>query len=147
MQKDHRTDLALRRYDAILRYLGAESATYWSRSQLFMIANATLLGLVTGAIAKEKDVMSATRAIFLVAAGSGLFLSVLWLQGLKAGSDRIEHWVDRLKELEPQAFDTLKLFRELPSGRARRVAKRAAWLFTSLWGMLLLYLGWLPARR
>jgi hypothetical protein len=97
-------------------------------------------------MAKEKDVMPATKAIFLVAAGSGLFLSVLWLQALKAGWGRIEHWVDRLKELELQAFDNLKLFRELESGRARRVAKHAAWLFTSLWGMLLLYIVWLPVR-
>jgi len=31
----------------------------------FMVANATLLGLVTGAMAKEKAVMPATKAIFL----------------------------------------------------------------------------------
>ena len=34
------TDLALKRYDVLFRYLAYENTVYWSRSQFFLVANA-----------------------------------------------------------------------------------------------------------
>ena len=101
-----------------------------------MVANAALLGLVVGAVAKEKDALADIKALFLLADLCGISLSVLWIQALRVSSEKISRWIALLTELEPEAFGNFKLFRDIPHGRARRTGKRAAFLFMTLWGML-----------
>jgi hypothetical protein len=112
-----------------------------------MVANAALLGLLIGAMAKEPSVTLvprvALKVMFLVASGTGFSLGLLWLQALRSGAEWIEHWLVLLKELEPAAFGDQILFRGVPGGRNRLAAKQAAMLFILLWGALLLYTIWL----
>jgi len=144
---DHRSsDLALRRFDALLRYLGTETSGFWSRSQLFLVANAALFGLVVGAVAKEKNVPGQAKGIFLLATLVGVLLTVFWIQALRSSSEKIDRWIAVLMDLEPEAFGPYNLFRDFVHGRSRRIAEKPAWLFMALWIILLSYVVWLPIR-
>lgn len=148
-EQRHLRDLALRRYDAVLKYLGSEATVFWRGSQLFLVAHAAFLGLIV------KDLPTAPRStptarilVLIVVALAGLLLCVLWHLSMRAGSGWIDYWKAVLRRLEPEAFDDIDLFRTRPRiPHQRVVAKFAAWLFTVVWSMLPFYVVWLWIGR
>jgi hypothetical protein len=161
-----RTDLALKRYDAILRYLSYENNVYWVRGQFFLLANTALAAFVLNQIP-----ISASPAptwnrlgVSAIASIAGLVLTWLWRSALTTGEHWIQHWMEILTDLEAEAFGEIRVFREWkfrspPPGpqRSHSAKKMAHWLanlFSAIWSFALLYvvflgwaklIGWTPA--
>jgi hypothetical protein len=137
-------DLALSRYDTLLRYLAYENTVYWTRAHLLLVANAALLGFVSTRIPTSSlSSVSWTQLIVLaVVCLSGMALTIIWHFALAAGSGWISHWTSNLARLEGQAFGDMNLVRERPTGvvSAQKVARATAFLFTALWVGAILFL-------
>jgi lysylphosphatidylglycerol synthetase-like protein (DUF2156 family) len=135
-------DLALRQYDCILRYLASDNGAFWSRSQLFLVANAALVGLVLGGIPSPTSKESwakliVTSLVCLV----GICLCLIWHEAIKAGLRWIDRWIEILQGLEQAAFGDIKIHRDRFTGvKSRDTAKMAATLFTFVWSVALAYL-------
>jgi len=140
---NYERDLALRRYDTVMKFLGTEIQVYWTRSQLFLVAHTALLGFGLKEIAVSNDASEAKVLLLLVASLAGVTLCVLWHRGLTAGEGWMEHWKKALRKWEDVAFEE-NLFRERPCTIpiSRHVARSTAWLFTLLWALVTLYLTW-----
>jgi len=128
--------ISIQRYSAMLQYLAYENTTYWTRAQFFLLANAALVAFVfntfpTTSLDKESNIH---LSLLMVGTVVGFLLTLLWLDGLRAGQRWISHWTEALKEWEQSAMDR-DLFRNPPPGKASatRVARRTAWLFLFLW--------------
>lgn len=137
------TDLALRRYDTVFRYVASENAIFWSRSQLFLVANAALFGFGTKDLPSSLLLYSWWKiAMSMVGVLAGLCLCLLWHESILAAGTWFEHWHAVLTTLEPPAFHDLNVVRHRPAGvrRFRSISRNAAWLFTAMWGIVLLYL-------
>ena len=143
-------DGALKRYDIFSKYQSGESALYWSRSQLFLVANATLAGLVGRDLARS-EVPQVEWALPL-ACGFGLLLSLGWHFALSAGNAWQEHWTGILRGYEPYALGEIRAFRGGPYDHAatmntghglklgaRALARWTAALFTAIWLLMLTY--------
>jgi hypothetical protein len=97
-------DLHLKRFDIVCRYLQYENTVYWTRSQLFLVANAALLGFLANRLPEDTKASWVRMIVVLVLLLLGLGLSILWLLILRAAHGWIEHWHSHLKHLEPMAF-------------------------------------------
>ena len=125
-----------KRYDTVLKHLAYENTIYWTRSQLFLVANAALMGFALKEIPTSLVGVSRTRlAVLFVCSVLGILLTALWIYGLRAGQGWIAHWNSALKSWEKSAFGDVNLLRERPKGvpSATRVARLTAWLFATLW--------------
>jgi hypothetical protein len=137
------TDLALRRYTVIMSYMATECSMFWSRSQLFLVANSALIGF----LAKDTPLPGAPHDaklwIYLGLSVAGLALCTLWHIMISVGSRWISWWQQKMCALEADAFDSTILWRERPPTgplRARDVARATAVLFTIIWLALFLYI-------
>jgi hypothetical protein len=134
-------ELALKRYDSVLRYLGTEVQVYWTRSQLFLVANAALLGFELNNIPVWPDVRWNKVIVPLLGALVGGVLCFLWRRGLDSGEGWMEHWKAALRQWEELAFGSLNLYRTRPKGvKKSGVGRKAAWLFQTLWFLVAAYL-------
>lgn len=137
------TDLAVRRYTTIMAYMGTECSMFWSRSQLFLVANSALIGFIAKGIptpGESRDI--AKLWVYLILSIAGLSLCVLWHIAITVGSKWIDWWREKMNALEADAFDATVLWRERPPTgwwRARTVARATAVLFTILWLSLFAY--------
>jgi hypothetical protein len=149
-------DLALRRYDILLRYLAYENTVYWSRSQFFLVANAGMFAFAAAKLPTTRQGLSWEQlGILATASAAGILLSLLWHRALKAG----EHWVSRWERLcaslEAEAFGEVEVMRNSGidsmrlssvkgmSGKA--VARHSATLFVVLWCLMFAYVTVLAA--
>lgn len=136
------TDLALKRYDLILRYLAVDTQVFWTRSQLFLVANAAFAGFAL----KEIPVAPASRLsqiiTLLIGAVVGILLCCLWIRGITVGNAWMDHWRVTLKTWEEQAFGDVNIFRQRPVSipTPSSVAKKAAYVFISIWFLTAAYL-------
>jgi lysylphosphatidylglycerol synthetase-like protein (DUF2156 family) len=140
---DPNVDLALRRYDTVFRYLASENAIFWTRSQLFLVANAALIGFVTKDLPSAVAQVSFAKLVMLILGCLGaLLLCVLWHLAVIAGSNWWRHWHGLLETIEPDAFGEHNVMRRRPARtpRFRLIARSAAWLFTCMWIGVLGYL-------
>jgi hypothetical protein len=137
------TDLALRRYSTIMAYMGTECSMFWSRSQLFLVANSALIGFIAKDIPSPSGPRDMAKLwIYLILSIAGLSLCLLWHIAITVGSKWIDWWRKKMDELEVDAFDTTILWRERPPTgwwHARTVARATAMLFTVLWFSLFAY--------
>ncbi len=139
-----RSDLAVRKYAAVLGYMQYESNTFWVRAQHFLVASALLAGLALPRLPTQLSELSPARVgILSVVSLAGLVLSWLWLKALASGKYWIAHWSSALQFLEKDAYEDLLLHRPFPPKpgyvRATQIADRTAWLFGALWSLSLLY--------
>jgi|KBSMisStandDraft_5_1062788.scaffolds.fasta_scaffold1027840_2 hypothetical protein len=138
------TDLALRRYTTVMAYMGTECSMFWSRSQLFLVANSALIGF----LAKDIPLPGAPQNlpklwIYLSLSVAGLALCTLWHIMIHVGSRWIDWWQLKMSTLEPDAYDSTVLWRQRPSTgpwKARDVARATAVLFTIIWLGLFIYI-------
>lgn len=137
-------DLAIRQYAPILGYMGTECSMFWSRSQLFLVANSALIGFAAKDITGlQKNDELAKLWLYLALSILGLLLCGLWLVTIKLGSKWMNWWIRKLKQLEPTAYGAITLWSERPPmGRlkVRYVASGTAILFTCIWAVLFVYL-------
>ena len=134
-------ELALRRYDSVLRYLGTETQIYWTRSQLFLVANTALLGFELNGIRDEAPTERLIALLF--GAFIGVWLCFLWRSGLDSGEGWMEHWKTALRQWEELAFGDVNLYRIRPADvpkPTRRVARKTLWLFLMVWLLVAAYL-------
>lgn len=128
---------AIERFRIVFQYLSYENTTYWTRGQLFLVANTTLFGFEASILQRDQGFNLLTVAI----AFGGLVLTFFWVQGIRAGEFWIAHWHAVLKgQLEKPAFDQVLLLRDFkptaeypPRVRARPVAYGPVILFAVLW--------------
>jgi hypothetical protein len=149
--QDPQTDLALRRYDVLFRYLAYENTVYWSRSQFFLVANAGMFAFAAAKLPTSAQGLSWQHlGVLATASLAGILLSLLWHRALKAG----EHWVSRWERLcaslESEAFGEIEVLRNSGidsmrlssvkgmSGKA--VARHCATLFVVLWVLMFVYI-------
>ena len=135
-------DLALRRYDIVLRYLATEVQVYWTRSQLFLVANAALLGFELNGLPVSSGVRTDKLIALIFAAGIGIALCLFWRGALSSGDGWMEHWKSALRLWEESAFGDVNLYRKRPDGvpKSRRAARKAALLFLWMWCLVAAYL-------
>lgn len=137
------TDLALRRYAIVMSYMGTECSMFWGRSQLFLVANAAIIGFLARDIPLPGAPHDAKLAIYLILSVAGLVLSILWQLMIYLGSGWISWWQQKLKSLEAEAFGSLTLWSERPPEvrlKTRSVARATATLFSVIWIALLGYI-------
>jgi hypothetical protein len=147
---DAERDIALRRYDTVVKLLTTDSQIYWARSQVFLVANAALVGFEFSSIPIANDARQTKLLALAVGAATGIILCILWRRGLKAGKAWTEHWKAALRTWEQAAFGDVNLYRVRPPhiSRAGIVARGTAMLFLALWIIvaayvaLCLYLRW-----
>jgi len=143
-QPSPQQDLAVRQYAPILAYMATECSMFWSRSQLFLVANSALIGFAAKDITTlDKHSDLAKLSLYLVLSILGLLLCALWLVTINLGSKWMNWWISKLTQLEPDAYGTITLWSERPRmGRlkVRYVAYGTAGLFTSIWAALFAYL-------
>jgi hypothetical protein len=142
-------ELAFKRYDCIMRYLAYENTVYWTRVQFFAFANAGLFAFVVAQLPLS-DANSSKASSVLVICFAGFILSCLWRLTLFAAERWINRWTKILVELEPLAFDTIKVWRGSGEGfrskekvsfiSVKWLANCASWLFILLWSLAIFHL-------
>ena len=132
---DQDRDLVLKQYSFVISLLAMDAQIYWMRSQLFLVANAALVGFALNSIPISKDAHTLKICALAVGAGAGLLLCRLWRRTLRSGEGYMNHWKDVLKQLEPTVFGDMNIYRQLPPNvpKSGTVAKSAALLFLTLW--------------
>jgi hypothetical protein len=135
-------DLALRQYAPIFSYLGTECSMFWSRSQLFLVANSALIGFAAKDITALHQHYDLTEVwLYLALSVAGLLLCGLWLITINLGTKWMSWWSEKLKRLEETAYGDIELWRNRPHRlKIRNLAYCTAALFICLWGGLFLYL-------
>src|SRR4051812_17656782 len=109
MSDKDKTETALKRYDALLRYFAHEQMVYWSRTQFYLVANAGLLAVIGTRLGEPKrgfDLLLLGGCIF------GLALSLLWRLNLRSARHWTSRWENILRDdLEADAFGTIEVLR------------------------------------
>src|SRR5262245_46508975 len=77
-------DLALRRYDVLVKYVSYENSVYWTRNQFFGVFSAGLLAFFAGTHDKIGFVGFVIPLL-------GIFVGMFWLVSAKEG----EYWMRR----------------------------------------------------
>ena len=135
-------DLPLKKYDVLLRFYASENALFWTRSQLFLVANAALLGFALNALPESPTRIHWPRLIIYCSAlFCGVLLCALWNAAMKVSDTRRLHWRSILRELEAEAFGNSHIIRRLDSGwiRSTTIAMLTVWVFMSIWVSLFVY--------
>ncbi len=165
-EAEHATDLALRRYDAVFRYLAYENSVYWTRAQFFLLANTALAAIVLNQMPMGAPVPTWNRlGVLGLASAMGFALTWLWRAALETGEQWLRHWEEVLMhDLEADAFGCINLVRHWefrtppPAPRrghsAKKLAHWLALLFRVVWSLSAGYVvflawakasGWMPA--
>jgi hypothetical protein len=154
----NRTDIAFRRYDAILRYLASDNAIFLNRSQVILVANAALLGF-WGNQLKDIPVNLSGVAWYVVAALLveslvGIWICVVWHFAIDAGVFWMDRWQKILEEkLEAEAFGSIDVYRNIsnrPKPRSRTMARMLQMTFLVFWILALFlsaYLSYIRATQ
>jgi hypothetical protein len=140
-KKSPDTELALRRYDAMLRYFVYENTIYWTRSQFFLVANAGLFGFIASKLMTAEGL--ARPAILIAVCLGGLVLSLLWYRVLRSAEYWTSRWESVCVELEEQAFGGIEVLRNcMPKGHfsTKAVARHSAMLFIGIWVSAIAYI-------
>jgi hypothetical protein len=133
-------DLALRRYDIVIKYLVFEHTIYWSRSQFYVAANTALL-VVAVAKFPTSDFQLRHLAAPVLVAIVGLVLSIVWLLALLQAGRYADRWRSVCQQLEEVAFESYEVLRNPPKfklPKLRTLANSAAVMFVVLWTLVLL---------
>jgi len=151
-EKD-RIDIALKRYDSILRYIAYENSVYWTRAQFFLVANSALLALVFSQFGREtpSEVLWSRIVFQIIACVIGGLLTWLWKGVVENGDQWLRHWKEILEyDLESDAFGSINVVRpwefrtppDPPLSRARSTRQIARWLvylFAGAWSIGMFY--------
>ena len=124
---------------------------FWSRSQLFLVANSALIGFAAKDITTlHKDSDFAKLWLYLALSIVGLLLSGLWLVTIDLGIKWMDWWIAKLTILEPFAYGATAAYGAItlwskrppmgPFKKVRYVAYGTAILFTCIWLPLFVYL-------
>ena len=132
---DQDRELVFKQYSFVISLLAMDAQIYWMRSQLFLVANAALVGFALNSIPISKDAHTLKICALAVGAATGLLLCRLWRRTLQSGEGYLNHWKDVLRQLEPAVFGDTNIYRQLPPHvpKTGTVAKHAALLFLTLW--------------
>ena len=109
-------DIALKRFDTVMRYLAYENAAYYTRGQFFLAANGALLAFASNTLTKPHDI-SAMRLVQIISV-FGLALTFLWMRSEKNAKYWIDRWEDICKKFEPDAFGEVKVWRDSRPGQS-----------------------------
>ncbi len=146
------TDLALRRYDVIFRYLAYENTVFWTRSQFFGAAQLGLLIFAGAKLPSDPATANIWGLIMpFIITGCGVLLTLLWASTLKRAQSWIDHWHALCIELESTAFGQHFVLRETAAAKSgadsiKKLARCATLLFFMLWGSIAFYLGFCVVR-
>ena len=134
------TDLAIRRYDIIMRYLASDNAIYWTRSQLLLVAHTTLLGFWGNQLPRNLGEEPPLKLIFLlIECGLGGCLCLIWHYAIRGGQYWMDRWEKTLLELEDAAFGkSAEVYRGMdgasrPKPRTRDLARWTLVIFCAIW--------------
>ncbi len=142
-------DLRVRQFGVVCGYLQYENTVYWTRSQLFVVANAALIGLLANALPTSTKVPWVRIYTLLGPFLVGFVVCYLWLKILWAAHGWIDHWHAQLQHLEPQAFpdNTLTdagLFSKVNEHERQWPIKRSSlqlcYTFIAFWSLVLVYM-------
>jgi hypothetical protein len=133
-------DLALRRYDTILKFHIYESTIYWTRNQFFGLLNAALLAFFAAVYRDGKY-----ELIFITTLGA--VTSLLWVCTIFVSDDWLRRWQSICVQLEPLAFGDIDIFRNIGTpGRwgdhIKWLAKAAAFLSFATWIIVIGFTAW-----
>jgi hypothetical protein len=125
-------ELALKRYDVIMRYLAAEYAMTLTKNQFFM---AVSVGLLTfGAARFPKDTRWSSLAIPLVLTGIGLLISLIWTNENDRAMFYSQRWESLCLQLEALAFGQQEIWRgHRHRSKLRASVRHVASIFLFIW--------------
>jgi hypothetical protein len=131
---DHEVDLALRRFDTMLRYLAVVRQMTWTKTQFFLALNVGLLTL-TGALAKTPLLGTgwlASHATRIVAF-AGVTASILWSAVLGYNAKEVDRCIGVCRDLERTAMGKYVVLKDLHTGRILTSHRVLALLFLVIW--------------
>ncbi len=131
---EREVDLALRRYDAVLRYLAVVQQMTWRKTQFFLALNLGLLTLA-GALGKVSFIGTgwiASHALRIIA-GTGLTASVLWGVALRQNAREVDRCIEVCRSLEPVAMEQHEVLQAVPKRRVLSTHGILALLFSFIW--------------
>jgi hypothetical protein len=130
-------------YELLVSHLQSENEIFWTRTEVFLVAHAALLGLLANQLPTETVDKVTWQKLLVVATASmaGLVLSLIWKRAIASGEKWLDRWTAMLKEWESEAVG-LEIFRASREGipSSRKTAESAQLLFTIIWSLTLLYL-------
>ncbi len=131
----------MRQYALVVPLLATDATIYWMRSQLFLVANAALMGFALNTVPISSDARTGKICAVVIGAVVGILLCILWRRTLRSGEKWMNHWKDLLRQWEPTIFGDINVYRKSPAGvpKTGTVAREAALLFLILWCMLGVY--------
>ena len=135
------TELALKRYDVVLKYFTYENTIYWTRSQFFLVANAGLFGFVASKLMTSDAI--AHPIVIAAVCVAGLIISFLWYRVLRSAEYWTLRWESICLGLEGIAFGATEVLRNCrPTGHfsTKSVARHSAILFIVIWLLSLVYI-------
>jgi hypothetical protein len=134
VEENQASELALKRYDAILKYYIYENTIYWPRCQFFVVGNAALFGFVASKL-MTNDLLFHPR-VFALACIGGMALSILWYRSLVSAEYWTSRWEGICVQLEAAAFGNIEIFRGCRPEKhfsTKGGARYGAILFLVLW--------------
>ena len=129
-------DLALRRYDTLIKYLIFENSLDWTRTQFFLAANSALLAIGANSYARKPADATGLIAPAVISI-LGLALSVIWTIAMSRSRKYSNRWKAVCIALEPLAFGDHEVHRNSPNLGLRKLARVTAALFIAVWSAAL----------
>jgi hypothetical protein len=143
IQSPESLELALKRFSILSGLVQYEGSVLWSRSQLYLVANAALLGFISTRLPSVDlgGILWAQIYTVLGVSLGGLSLAVFWMQSLKSSDHYLDHWLEVAREIEPDAFKDTEVFKYRPSDTsARQMARWTSRLFILMWVLVCAFL-------
>jgi hypothetical protein len=133
---NQQVDIALRRYEILIKYYIYENTVNWSRHQFFAALGAGLLAFFVSALSLKLKFWAT------IVAGLGIVQAILWILTGIAALYWMERWDKLCRHLEPIAFGDIEVFRNSvpPKGDLiKPLALVAAWASLLLWAIAFFY--------
>jgi hypothetical protein len=131
---DREVDLALRRYDTMLRYLVVVRQMAWTKTQFFLALNIGLLTLA-GALVRTPFLgigWLASHATRIVGV-AGVTASILWSMVLGFNAREVDRCIGVCRDLERTAMGKYLVLKDLQTGRVLTPHRVMALLFLLIW--------------
>jgi hypothetical protein len=153
--QDGGTDTALKRYDIVMSHLRFEHNQFWTRFGFMMVSETALLGFLVLLLINAVPGPKLGPLVFAVPISVMAITLLLHFRRLHdITAYWIQHYLEIIDNLEPQAFGELEVgrhrVRAKAPGHLRDVALRITWLLLLIWVIVssgvLIGIGWAIAR-
>jgi hypothetical protein len=106
-QEDRKVDVAIRRFDILVRHIATEESLTWTGCQLFAVANGVLITFCAARFPQNRHLIA--LAPLLAVSVLGYLLSRFWQRFMERAPSRTNRWIKLGLEIEAVAFGGLEV--------------------------------------